>query len=142
MKRLLYPGCTFKTAVGYAPSFAILAETLDLELFELPDWNCCGATAYPSLNELPSLALGGRNLALAEDMGAEEIFTPCNACLATLGKDRERLLGDEETREKVNLALLEEGLQVTRPPPGQTPTSALHRRKALDPYKRVPKKTP
>ena len=33
---------------------------------ELDDWNCCGATAYMSVDEVQAFALAARNLALAE----------------------------------------------------------------------------
>ena len=39
---------------------------LDVELKEVDDWICCGATAAHSLNHKLALALPARNLALAE----------------------------------------------------------------------------
>ncbi len=116
MKRLFFPGCTFATAAGYATSVAAVAEVLELPLIELPDWNCCGATAYFSLNELPALMLPARNLALAENLGAEEVITPCNACLATSAKARQKLLKHQSLFEKVNWALAEDRLQLFNPP--------------------------
>jgi heterodisulfide reductase subunit B len=61
-----YPGCSLEaTARDYAESLEAVAGLLDLELVEVPDWNCCGASAGHSLDHRAALNLGGRNLALA-----------------------------------------------------------------------------
>ena len=63
-----YPGCSGK-GVGRAYEESLLAvfEHLGAGLDELEDWNCCGATAWPSVDEDQAIALAARNLALAED---------------------------------------------------------------------------
>ncbi len=108
MKAVFYPGCTFKTAAGYKESFEEVNKVLGIELEEVDDWNCCGATAYFSLNKLQSLVLPARNIAKSED--AHWIITPCNACYATLRKAKAILANDIDLREKVKEALSEEGL--------------------------------
>jgi heterodisulfide reductase subunit B len=52
---------------------------LGIELQELPDWNCCGASSAHSTNEALSIALPARNLAMAEEMGLD-LVVPCAAC--------------------------------------------------------------
>ena len=42
-----------------------LPEALGIELEEIDDWNCCGATEYIALEQTAAYALIGRNLALA-----------------------------------------------------------------------------
>ncbi|MCP4707062.1 MAG: heterodisulfide reductase, subunit B, partial [Planctomycetes bacterium] len=38
-----YPGCTLKTAAkNFEISAVAVAAALDIELVELPKWNCCG----------------------------------------------------------------------------------------------------
>jgi len=69
---LYYPGCSVKgTGRAYEESLLAVFESLGLELAELEDWNCCGATAYMSVDEAQSVALAGRNLALAEPHGLD-----------------------------------------------------------------------
>ncbi len=55
------------------------AEILGIELFELDDWNCCGATSAHSTDKMLSLALPARNLAIAEKQGMD-MLAPCAAC--------------------------------------------------------------
>ncbi len=110
MKALFYPGCTLKTAAGYEESINAVNRVLDIEWPEVEDWNCCGATAYFSLDELVSLVLPARNIAKADEAGVDWIITPCNACYATLRKAKEILADDLDLREKVKVALSEENL--------------------------------
>ncbi|MCX7856121.1 MAG: heterodisulfide reductase-related iron-sulfur binding cluster, partial [Anaerolineae bacterium] len=45
MKIPYYPGCTLSTkARGYDRSGRAVAAALGMELVELSDWQCCGAT--------------------------------------------------------------------------------------------------
>ena len=67
---LLYPGCSLDTgARAYDESLHAIAGPLGLELTEIDDWNCCGATEYLGINLIPAYALIGRNLALAGPAG-------------------------------------------------------------------------
>jgi len=59
MKYTYYPGCSVNaTANIYRDSITAIAPALGLELEELEDWNCCGATAYMSVKELMSFSMG------------------------------------------------------------------------------------
>jgi heterodisulfide reductase subunit B len=53
---------------------------LGLELAELADWNCCGATAAHSSDGQLADALVLRNLSLAEAAGVEDLVVPCAEC--------------------------------------------------------------
>lgn len=80
-----YPGCSgHGTGVEYDVSARKVCAALGIELAEVEDWNCCGATSAHSLDDALALALGARNLALAEAQGAEELVTPCAACYSRL----------------------------------------------------------
>ena len=46
-----------------------MMEKLGVELVELDDWNCCGATSYFSVRELDSFAIAARNMAIASGAG-------------------------------------------------------------------------
>ena len=109
MKTVFYPGCTLKSAAGYQESIEAVLEALEMEVPEVEDWNCCGATAYFSLDEMAALVLPARVMAIAEEMGADQVVTPCNACYATLRKARAILAEEEDLKEKVNKALGIEG---------------------------------
>jgi heterodisulfide reductase subunit B len=62
---LYYPGCALQhRSHAYEVSNQAVAKALGIELIELDDWNCCGATEYFSVNRLPAYALVARNLAL------------------------------------------------------------------------------
>src|SRR5450759_374301 len=61
-----FPGCSLHgTAKEYDHSLRLVAGKLGVELQELEDWSCCGATAAHSTDELLALALPARNLRLA-----------------------------------------------------------------------------
>ena len=81
-----FPGCSAEaTAAGLGLSVQAIAKPLDMELIELEDWNCCGSTPYGSFDELESVAVVARNLALAEKRGFD-LVTPCSSCFVTLAK--------------------------------------------------------
>jgi heterodisulfide reductase subunit B len=86
MKYSYYPGCSLEaTSIMYDVSTRAVFETLGAELVELEDWNCCGATAYMSVDELMSMSISARNLAIAEKAGLD-LITPCSGCFVTLTK--------------------------------------------------------
>ncbi len=95
MKVSYYPGCSLEgTAIDYAASIGGVSRLLDLELAELPDWNCCGATAAHSTNHQLSLALPARNLAIAEAAG-RDVVVPCALCFNRLKTAEKALQGTD-----------------------------------------------
>ncbi len=85
MKVGLYPGCSLTgSSREYYESIVAISKALDIEIVEIPDWNCCGATAAHNLNKELSLSLPARNLALAEKEGLDTIIVPCAACYSRL----------------------------------------------------------
>jgi len=80
MKLAFYPGCSLEgMANDYSRSITAVFRTLDIELVEIEDWSCCGATAAHSLSEFMAVTLPARNLAQAEKMGMD-IVSPCANC--------------------------------------------------------------
>ena len=80
MKLAFYPGCSLEgMANDYSQSITAVFRDLDIELAEIEDWSCCGATAAHSLSEFMAVALPARNLAQAEKMGMD-IVSPCANC--------------------------------------------------------------
>ncbi|MBW1778734.1 MAG: disulfide reductase, partial [Deltaproteobacteria bacterium] len=71
MKYYYYPGCSLEgTAKEYDISTRAFMSAMEIELVELEDWTCCGASAAPATGNLLSLALPARNIALAEKTNA------------------------------------------------------------------------
>ncbi len=106
MKYTYYPGCSLNsTAEAYNESIKLLFNELNIELVELADWNCCGATSAHSTNKFLSYALPLRNLIKAQKQGLD-IIVPCAACYNVLKKtDMEIRAGNKEA-EKINKEML------------------------------------
>ncbi|MCK4537563.1 MAG: CoB--CoM heterodisulfide reductase iron-sulfur subunit B family protein [Candidatus Krumholzibacteria bacterium] len=110
MKYTYYPGCSVSaTANLYQESIDSVLPGLGIELEELDDWNCCGATAYMSVRELLSFAISARNLALAEKYH-RDMVTPCSACYLVLNKTNRYCEEYPDIRKKVGQALEAGGL--------------------------------
>ncbi len=102
MKTGIYPGCSLTgSARDYNESVFALAEAFDLEFAQIPDWNCCGATAAHNLNKELSLALPARILALAEQNGLDEIIVPCAACYSRLVVTQNELKKNPELKNRI-----------------------------------------
>jgi len=75
-----YPGCSLDgTAREYDESIRGVCEILEVQLRELEDWTCCGASSAHCTDEHLAIELALRNLALAEK-GGGELLVPCVAC--------------------------------------------------------------
>lgn len=110
MRYTYYPGCSLHAGgVAYDKSVRAVFAKLDVELIELDDWNCCGATAYTSVKKTVAYAISARNLALAERTG-NDVVAPCSACYYMLNKTRDRLTQVPELAANVGVALAEAGL--------------------------------
>jgi heterodisulfide reductase subunit B len=110
MKYTYYPGCSvLATAKHYQESIDAIAGPLGIELEELDDWNCCGATAYMSVRELMSFAISARNLALAEQHH-RDLVTPCSACFTVLNKTNQYFAEYPDLRKKLGQTLEAGGL--------------------------------
>lgn len=107
MKIGYYPGCSLDaTSREYGESVHAVCAELGLELAEIDDWNCCGATSAHSTNHLLSVALPARNLALAEASGLSEVLAPCAACFNRLAVASHEIAHDADLAARMP-ALLE-----------------------------------
>lgn len=105
MRYAYYPGCSLdRSAAAYDVSFRSVAGTLGIELMEIEDWNCCGATEYFSLDILPAYALVARNLALV-DPDLDQVVAPCSACYYNMLKTDKNMAAHPELAAAVNEAL-------------------------------------
>ena len=112
MKYFYYSGCSLEgTALEYNLSTQAVMGALGIELIELEDWTCCGASAAETISELLSMVLPARNLALAAKMDMNcDFMIPCSACYLNLRKVDEHLKSDEGLLEQINEVLKEEEL--------------------------------
>jgi heterodisulfide reductase subunit B len=91
-----YPGCSLHaTAKEFDLSTRTVCDALGLELVEIEDWNCCGATAAHAISDELAVGLAGRNLALAAQQGLDSVLAPCAACFGRL-KHAAKALGSGE----------------------------------------------
>lgn len=102
-----YPGCSSEaSAVHLDKSLRAIMPRLGVELKEVEDWNCCGASVgHIEAGHLPVTALSGRNLANARAAGTEEFVTPCAACYLNSHYANEKIRENPTLKGQVNEAL-------------------------------------
>lgn len=104
MKATYYPGCfLLGTAKEYAESILGICKRLNIQLEEVPDWNCCGATAAHSINHRTSIELAGRNLNLAAELPHADMLVPCPMCFNRLKTASFALQGKQKDRYNIVL---------------------------------------
>jgi heterodisulfide reductase subunit B2 len=110
VKYSYYPGCSLeRNAYAYHQSTMAVTKPLGVDLVEIDDWNCCGATEYISIDSLAAFSLIARNLAIAakENKNGQKLVAPCSACYLNLTKTERVMLDHPDISEKINLALAE-----------------------------------
>lgn len=108
---IYYPGCSLKGGSRhYEESLLPVFKGIGMELQEMDDWNCCGATAYFSVDDTMAAAICGRNLSLAEQTG-KDIMAPCAGCFLTLKKSNELLKGQSDIAKKIRTELKNSGCE-------------------------------
>jgi len=109
MKVAYYPGCTLKTSAKNLNDSAIAAMArLDVEMEELPRWNCCGAVYSLADDDLLHLVAPVRDLVRVVDMGYDKVITVCSMCYNTLARANKIMREDEEKRYTINSFMEEE----------------------------------
>lgn len=104
MKVTYYPGCSLEsTAKDYADSIQDVCAHFDIQLQEVHDWNCCGATAAHSINHRASIELAARNLNLAARQENADMLVPCPLCYNRLKTAAVTLAGEEGHKFQVEL---------------------------------------
>jgi len=97
-----YPGCALHgSSNDYEMSVRATLTALGVQLKELDDWICCGATAAHSINKKLSMALPARNLAIAERDGYSEMLAPCPMCSMELLKTIKELSDSPSLRREI-----------------------------------------
>jgi heterodisulfide reductase subunit B len=80
-------------------------KNLGIELKEIEDWNCCGATAASKTDEFLAVALPARNLGLAAATGLSEIVIPCSSCYSRTLVSQKTLASDPMLKDSINAEL-------------------------------------
>lgn len=101
MKVSYYPGCSLHaTGKEYDQSMKSVSHALGIELKEVDDWSCCGASSAHSTNFDLSVALSARNLVAAEK-DAMDVMVPCAACFNRFKTAEHNLKADKELKAKI-----------------------------------------
>ena len=98
-----FPGCTAcSTGLAFEMSSQYMVRALDITFKEIPDWNCCGASAAHLSDRDLSLALPARSLAISEEkLPGLDIVAPCAACFARLKISRHYVRQSEKNRAHI-----------------------------------------
>lgn len=110
-----YPGCSQKgSAREYELSLLKVAGKLGIDLKEIDDWSCCGATSAHATNHRLANALAMRNMLLAEQQGLETLVAPCAACFNRLITTKAECRNHPELRKDVEEVLSASVTNTTR----------------------------
>jgi len=101
-----YPGCSLHSSSElYDVQCKMVFKNLGIELKEIEDWNCCGATAASKTDEFLAVALPARNLGIAAATGLSEIVIPCSSCYSRTLVSQMTLAADPGLRDSINTEL-------------------------------------
>jgi heterodisulfide reductase subunit B len=106
MEIAYYPGCTLHASSElYDIQSKLVFRKLGIELKEIEDWNCCGATSAAKTNEFLAIALPARNLGIADASGYSEMVIPCSSCYSRTLVSQKKLANDPALLETINADL-------------------------------------
>jgi len=109
-KYAFYPGCVMPTEqYAYEVSIREVLPLLNIDLVDVEGFSCCGEP-MKSMNQLMTLYLSARNLALAEKQNLD-LFVPCPMCHLSLSECQRVMESNTEMRDRVNSMLVSEDLQ-------------------------------
>ena len=111
LKYALFTGCTAKQSTPeQMMSTLAVAKKLNIELIELTEASCCGASHLQDYDDFLSLVLNARNIAYAEKHELTMI-TICNTCQLNTAMTKYRLDNNAKLKTRVNEKLAEVGLE-------------------------------
>lgn len=107
MKIAYYPGCSLHASSKlYDIQAKSVLGKIGIELSEIEDWNCCGATSASKTDDFLALALAARNLGIADATGLSEMMIPCSSCYSRTLVSQKALAGDPALRSEINAELV------------------------------------
>lgn len=111
MKKLTYfPGCSAHgTSEEFDSTLKLVLKSLDVELEDIPDWNCCGATSAHVMTENLAYALPMRNLVLAEKLENKTMGIACASCYQRMKVTKVHMDEKPELAKRINSSFIDEG---------------------------------
>jgi heterodisulfide reductase subunit B len=102
MKISYYPGCTLNTTgKGFDNAVRASMAAVGVELVELAEWNCCGATYPLIIDNMLELAAPAHVLVAADEEGGR-VTTACTTCYNVLKRTNKFMREHEEERDRIN----------------------------------------
>ena len=106
MKIAYYPGCSLHASSKlYDVQTKSVLAGIGIELSEIEDWNCCGATSAGKQDDFLAMALPARNLGIADATGLPEIMIPCSSCYSRTLVSQKTLERDPKLKAEINAEL-------------------------------------
>jgi len=106
MKIAYYPGCSLHASSKlYDVQTKSVLSRIGIELSEIEDWNCCGATSAGKQDDFLAIALPARNLGIADATGLSEIMIPCSSCYSRTLVSQKTLERDPKLKAEINTEL-------------------------------------
>lgn len=99
-----FPGCSADTTgISYTMSMNYVNNIMGVNFREIPDWNCCGASAASIENRDLGYALPARSLALAETLPDNpDVVAPCASCYNNLKRASVAARQDDDLRQHLS----------------------------------------
>ncbi|MFZ5916867.1 MAG: CoB--CoM heterodisulfide reductase iron-sulfur subunit B family protein [Chloroflexota bacterium] len=105
MKVPYFPGCTLNTtAKGFDNAVRASAAALGVELIELLEWNCCGAT-FPLLVDNAMDLLAPTDILYKASLQGNRLAIACTTCYNVVRRANHALKNDGDMLEKINYFL-------------------------------------
>jgi heterodisulfide reductase subunit B len=111
MNKLTYfPGCSAHgTSEEFDHTLKLVMKSLEVQMEEIPDWNCCGATSAHVMTENLALALPMRNLVLAEKLDNKIMGIACASCYSRMKGTKKQLDEHPDLAKRINTTIIDEG---------------------------------
>ena len=98
-----YPGCSLQASSAiYDAQCKRVLSTIGINLHELDDWNCCGATSASKVDDFIAVAMPARNLGIADASEYTELVIPCSACYSRMLVAQKILEFDRNLLSEIN----------------------------------------
>ena len=110
-----FPGCNLKTnAKGFEETAIAVSKKLNVELVEMPNWNCCGTVHTLTSDNImrriaPTRILARSSKHIKElEESPNQVVTLCAMCNSTLKIVNKEVRENEDTLTKINYQLEED----------------------------------
>jgi heterodisulfide reductase subunit B len=106
MKVGYFPGCSLQgSSRDFAESLQAVAKALSIDLCEIPEWHCCGASSGHMIEHLVSAALPINVLLKAKKAGLDQVMAPCASCYNRLATASYEIAHSPTTKAQVEKVL-------------------------------------